>query len=466
LSPLSIPVFAELPLDMSVVAGAITLKQQNLVSHIQLKSRARHTPNLDISELEGGLKNPLFNSYPDGTWVHMVLVSDTQVKLEPATEAQALAAYDKKKTAVIKLNADVTTSTIFRTEDLSSADYIRVGSKAANYAELAKVLNSATRNVVRPGFGIPFYYYDEYIRTNPKIKAAIDSILKDPLMNKVAKVSYRETKLKNLQNLMLSEDTVINDQLLNDLISRFDQFRDSKGLPRKLKLRSSTNSEDLPNFNGAGLYTSDSYKPVKNGIEKTQEEKKQTLKKTLRVVWSSIWNLRAFDERAFFQIPHGDVKMGMQVNLAFSDQGAEGVVVTKNIANDPRFPGNAVYVETQRGNKYSVTNPTAGVKPQKILVFFNEQNPVDVQAYKIVILQNSNVADDFESLLPTDNPIPVLSNEEIKDLVYQSLKAHVHFGPVLDPGNKNFSLDIEFKVDTFDTGSRQIYMKQTRPYLD
>src|SRR5687768_1458430 len=43
LNPLSIPVFDELPVELAVVAGAITLQKQNLLSHVQLKSRARHT---------------------------------------------------------------------------------------------------------------------------------------------------------------------------------------------------------------------------------------------------------------------------------------------------------------------------------------------------------------------------------------------------------------------------------------
>jgi hypothetical protein len=68
LTPLSIPVFAELPMDLSVVAGAITLKQQNLLSHVQLKSRARHTPNLDISALEGGMTSDLLKDFADGDW--------------------------------------------------------------------------------------------------------------------------------------------------------------------------------------------------------------------------------------------------------------------------------------------------------------------------------------------------------------------------------------------------------------
>ncbi len=59
-----------------------------------------------------------------------------------------------------------------------------------------------------------------------------------------------------------------------------------------------------------------------------------------------------------------------------------------------------------------------------------------------------------------------MSTEEIKDLAYQSLKAEIHFKPILGRDNPNFSLDLEFKVDSEDTNSRQVYIKQARPYID
>lgn len=466
LTPFSIPVFAELPLDMSVVAGAITLKQQNLLSHVQLKSRARGTPNLDISELEGGLSNKLFQPFPDGSWVRMVLGADQSIVLEPSTEAQATAFYEKKKRPAVKLVYDLAATSIYRTEELGFADFVRVGSKAANYGELARLLNTADRTVVRPGFGVPFAYYQEFIDSNPRIKAAIEGILRDPLMKRVARVSYREAKLKALQDMMVSPEAVVSEKLVDELLARFEQFRFG-GLPRQMKLRSSTNSEDLPDFNGAGLYTSKSYKPVnKEGREKKVDKKRESLKEALREVWASVWNLRAFDERAYFQIPHADVRMGVQVNPSFPAEGADGVVVTKNMSGDPRYTGYGVYIEVQRGDTHSVANPEPGVKPQKILVLVDPAQPLNTSAYDVKVLQNSNIADDMVTILPHDNPVPVMKDSEIKDLAYQSLKAHQHFKAKFGPENADFALDLEFKVDAQDTNVPQVYIKQARPYID
>lgn len=467
LSPLSIPVFAELPMELSVVAGAITLKQQNLLSHVQIKSRARKTPNLDISGLAGGLESPLMKPYKDGDWVHLLLEESGCIVLEPSTEQAAIQAYEAKKGGDIQLRYDLTATQLFRHSELSWRDFDKVGSKAANYAELARLLNSPERTVVRTGYALPFYYFQEFVNSNAALKAAIDKALRDPLMKKVSRVSYREEKLKGIQDMILSEkQTVISQDLVNKLIDTFEGELDVQGQKRKMKLRSSTNSEDLPNFNGAGLYNSESYKPFKKKVEKDRAKKEESLREALRIVWASVWNLRAFDERAYFRIPHGDVKMGVQINPSFGDEGVDGVVVTKNVANRPNLPGDAVYVEAQRGDKYSVANPEKGTRPEQILVRIDRRDPLNQAAYEIHVLQKSNIADDKETVLDHDNPNPIMSDAEIKDLVFQSLKAEAHFKSLFGRDNPDFALDLEFKVDAEDTGARQVYLKQARPYID
>ncbi len=465
LNPLSIPVFAELPMDLSVVAGTITLKPQYLLSHVQIKARARRTPNLDISGLEGGLQSDLMRPFPDGAFVHLLLGKDGSILLEPSTEAEAIAFYEQKRTEVVELHADLSVSTFFRTEDLSWQDFNKVGSKAANYGELARLLNSRERTVVRPGFALPFYYYQQFLDANPAIQAAIDRVLRDPLMNKVARTSYREKKLTEIRDMIEDSKNVIDQALVDQMIEAFDGVL-ADGHKRKMKLRSSTNAEDLPNFNGAGLYTSEAYKPEKDGEEKKRSKKADSLREALRTVWASVWNLRAFEERAYFGIPHADVKMGMQINPSFSDEGVDGVVVTKNVAERPELQGKAVYIEAQRGDDYSVANPTTGVKPEQILVLIDESAPLAQESYRIHILQKSNIADDKKTILPHDNPNAIMSDEEIKDLAYQSLRAEAHFKTLFGANNPDFALDLEFKVDSEDTDVRQVYLKQARPFID
>jgi phosphoenolpyruvate synthase/pyruvate phosphate dikinase len=402
----------------------------------------------------------------DGDWVHMLLTKDGKIVFEPSSEKAAMDNYKSKRNEPVKLPADLNATSIFKTEELSWKDNDKVGSKAANYAELAKALNTNERTVVRPGYAIPFFYYQQFIDGNPDINAAIAKVLKDPLMDKIAKVEYREQKLKVIRDMIMAETSIVDEKFLNNLITTFDQVKTSDGLPHKMKLRSSTNSEDLPNFNGAGLYDSASYKPAKDGKEKSVEKKMKNLKETLKLVWASVWGLRAYDERAYFQIPHADVKMAMQVNPSFGNELVDGVVVTKNIANDSRYPGAAVYIESQRGDKYNATKPEAGTRPTKTLVLYDEAQPLNTELYKVVTLQKSNVADDDTTVLPDENPNDMMTEAEAKDLAALVLKAEAHFKPLLGKDKADFALDLEFKVDAQDSGQRQVYLKQARPYID
>lgn len=462
---LSIPVFAELPMELAVVAGAITLKQQNLLSHVQIKSMARRTPNLDISALEGGVQNALFDGITDGAWIRMELGADGSIDLKPSTEQEAKDYAASRKPEKIQLKANLQETKIFKTSEIGWQQFDTVGSKAANYAELAKALNTPEKTIVRNGYAIPFYYYEQFINDNPMIKETITKILRDPLMRRLNAVSYRESKLTFLRELILSETSTVNPQFIDDLLAAFEQIRDEDNIPRKLKLRSSTNSEDLPNFNGAGLYTSESYKPVKKNKERSDEKKKEKIVEALKIVWASVWNLRAFEEREYFFIPHSEVKMGIQVNPSFSDEEVDGVIVTSNVANDERAVGYGVYIEAQRGDEYSVANPIPGIQPDRIFVQVDENNRLDKASYKVVYLQYSNIANDKKTILAEPNTEPTMTPDEIIELTYQSLKATNHFQPLLGASDEKFALDLEFKVSKDTNKVRQVYLKQARPYI-
>ena len=115
-----------------------------------------------------------------------------------------------------------------------------------------------------------------------------------------------------------------------------------------IRCRSSTNNEDLEGFNGAGLYDSYTHRPDEGDLSKTVKQ-----------VWASLWNLRAFDEREFHRIDHLAAAMGVLVHPNFDDEVANGVAVTKN-PFDPNWPG--FYVNVQVGECSSRT-PTRTRRP-------------------------------------------------------------------------------------------------------
>ena len=73
-----------------------------------------------------------------------------------------------------------------------------------------------------------------------------------------------------------------------------------------MRYRSSTNNEDLPGFNGAGLYDSKTQDP-----EETEED---GIDKSLKGVFASLWTFRAFTEREFHRIDHSVAAMGVLVH--------------------------------------------------------------------------------------------------------------------------------------------------------
>lgn len=136
-----------------------------------------------------------------------------------------------------------------------------------------------------------------------------------------------------------------------EVLAQLDALRRSAYPGVRIRLRSSTNNEDLPGFNGAGLYTS-------KGVD--AEEDTAALEKDLATVFASLWSDHAFAERAFYGVDHRRVGMAVLVHEAFPDEAANGVVLTV-----PRDGGVDVVVNTQPG-EHAVTNPEGGAVPERL----------------------------------------------------------------------------------------------------
>jgi len=123
----------------------------------------------------------------------------------------------------------------------------------------------------------------------------------------------------------------------------------------RVRLRSSTNAEDLPGFNGAGLYRSTRVDPSDPA----------DVARGLREVWASTWLWAAFEEREYYRIDHRTVGMAILVQQSIDDDVANGVAITAN----PFSQGNPGFFINTQLSSGSVTGAKGGEIPEQIVYY-------------------------------------------------------------------------------------------------
>jgi pyruvate, water dikinase len=410
------------PNELSHVAGIITETPQTPLSHINLKAKQNHTPNAFI---RGASQDPAIVALI-GTLIRYEVAPDAP-KLHAAQEAEAdayLAAVRPKTPQ--SPPRDLTAQQIVALSDVAFSDAERYGVKACNVSELARAL---PRRYVPEGFAVPFYFYDELMKSNG-LYDEVSALLRDAQFQ--ADAAVRQQKLEGLQKKI--KKARFPQPLAAEITALQAAFHSRFGAETPIRCRSSSNNEDLKGFNGAGLYDSFTHRPDEGDLEKTVKQ-----------VYASLWNFRAFEERDFYRIDHFAAAMGVLVHPNEDDEQANGVAYTKNIV-DPSWPG--FYVNAQVGESL-VTNPGAGQTPDEFLV--------------------SRIGESFEYETQyisysseTEGGKHVLSEAHIVELVEAMERVHARFAALYGrSGDMGFGMDIEFKVRK--QGTLQI--KQARPIV-
>jgi hypothetical protein len=448
-TPESIPVFQSLPLDLTVVAGVITEQSQTDLDHVNLKSKQRNTPNMVYPNI---MSSEFAGLVHDNALVKMSLNGDdVSIKVVERKEAE-IYWQSSRPPAIGDLPAvRLDVKRVLDHSEIGAKDANLVGAKAANYAEIYNVLkDKADYPIVRPGFAIPFAYYDAHIK-----ETGIDLLIKDTIVKIRAKGDPVETErlLASLREKL--RQTSIDPQLIAEVKAKIENQYPSESI----RFRSSTNSEDLASFSGAGLYTSTSFNPNK---------KDSSIEKAVKTVWASVWNRRAFDEREFYGINHETVFAAIQLNPGFPKEEGNGVAISRNITDVKSQSGlsTGFYFNNQSG-EYSVTNPSPGVGAEEMIVFFDPMATYDFNtkyADRVYVKRSS------ETKVNRDLGIrePVFLDSELDMMVNVIRTLHDHFKQLDDPEDKNgqFAIDVEYKVDDLGTGERRVYFKQARPYSD
>ena len=288
--------------DITMVAGIIATQFSTPLSHVNLRAGAWKIPNAGdkrAREKYGKL---------DGKVVYYE-VTDTAVTMRVATPAE-IAEMEGQIAAAKHVDLPAATLENHRLAMLTrmrAKDVVVYGTKASNLGEIVTANLDGVR--VPMGFGVPFYYYKHHLEQN-HLDTRITAMLADP---KWTDATWRKAALEDLRKAIT--DAPIDPDVLDMIYKRVRLKLGGKGV----FVRSSSNSEDLPGFNGAGLYDT-----VGNVVGK------KALGEALKYVWASIWNLRAVDEREAFGIDHNQVYMGVLIQVGVNATAA-GVLVTKDL---------------------------------------------------------------------------------------------------------------------------------------
>src|SRR5256714_3103365 len=189
----------------------------------------------------------------------------------------------------MKPRSDLSVTKIAALAEQRSPSVIAYGAKSANLGEMIHARPPGF--LVPPGFTIPFFYYDQFLREN-KLDDAIYTMMNDQKF--VHDPAYRRTYLTRLRDDF--QKGTVDAELRAEILRRWHLEFPGKGV----FARSSTNSEDLPNFNGAGLYTS---MPNLRSDEQLIEG--------IKTVWASVWNFEAYEARERAGIDHMKIFMAV-----------------------------------------------------------------------------------------------------------------------------------------------------------
>ncbi len=415
--PRDVVIYETIPNELSRVAGLITTVPQTPLSHVNLRAVQDGVPNAFIRDaLDDGEIDDLI-----GRYVHYRVTADGY-SIRAATPAEVEAYFAASRPPGTQTpERDLTVTQITDLDDIGFDDWNAFGVKAANVAVLRTL--SFPDGTVPDGFAVPFYFYDEFMKHNG-FYDDIEEMLEDP--NFQSDYDTQEKELKKLRKKIKKGETP------DWIIDALEEMHATYPEGQSLRYRSSTNNEDLPGFSGAGLYDSKTQDP-----EETEED---GIDKSIKGVWASLWNFRAFTEREFHRIDHLATAMGVLVHPNYSNELANGVAVSF----DPIYETDgSYYVNTQLGEDL-VTNPDAHSVPEEILL---------------------DLSGSYTTLV-TSNQVPpgqlLMSDAQIDQLRRHLQDIHDHFEDLYNPGpDEPFAMEIEFKITSDDILS----IKQARPWV-
>ncbi len=449
-----IVVIDEAPQDLErVVSGIVTGTRQGDLSHLNVLSANRGTPNCYLQDPLEALADW------EGQLVRFEC-GDTDYSVEAADQADAEAWWESIRPDPVDVCAPDTSVTALpglldldtSTAQARTDGVCAYGAKGTNLAALYQRIDNA---YAFTGFNIPVHYYDNFVSEGTwtvdlgdgegtySFQQTLIAWHADETF--LTDAAVRREWLEDLRTAMMSAP--VDPDLVQALGDRIVQVWGND--TTMVRFRSSSNAEDSLEFNGAGLYESESIcladeldgNSVGPSLCDPDKNNEKTLTDGIRSVWSSLWYMGAWEERDWYGIDQSKVAMGILCNDRSKDEQANIVAFTGNPTSDDddRFLVNA-----QEG-ELEVVAAEAGVYPESILL----------------TLDGGEVTEIFR-VSPGSEVDEVLTDAELTELG-QVLDDVRDVYPVdLDvPDDRDLLWDTEWKI----TSEGRLVIKQIRPYI-
>ena len=432
-----IVVLEAVPNDISVTAGIITSTFQTPLAHINVLSQNRGTPNMAYRDASTDADMLAL----DGKWVELT-VEAQDWSIREVTQDEADAWWEENSPDPIDVEPmDTSVTGIWNTTDILDmennelAGALKVaipafGGKVSHFAGMEESEDIPNP----PGFAIPIYYYNQHMENNG-LWGMVDEMLADKDFSNDP--ATRDQMLEGLRTAIA--DAPVDETLLALVEAKiYDRVDSGDSHTTRTRFRSSTNAEDVDGFNGAGLYSSASGDP---------NDDDDPIEDAIRVVWGSVWNYRAFEEREYYSMEHTNIGAAVLCHRSFPTEESNGVAITGNIFDSSGLEP-AYYINVQTGGT-SVVLPPSGVTSDQLLYYYDFPNQ------PVVYIATNNLTWDGD---------PVLSNSQIYELGTALKAIHNHFYSVYGSAGAFYGMDVEFKFDDEPTGEETLYIKQARSY--
>jgi hypothetical protein len=413
-----IVLYDALPNSLPRVGGIITSVVQTPLSHVNLRAIQDDVPNAYIADPLSidSIANLL------GSYIYYK-VENEYFEIRVATLDEVNAWYEDLRPTEAQIPVrDLSFTEILPLDDIEFEMSTAFGAKCSNVATMRTF--GFPDGTIPDGFGIPFYYYDEFMKYNNFYQEA-QVMIDNPVFQN--DINFRTERLKDLRRDI--KDAPMPQWIMDDLQAMHDDFPEGTAV----RCRSSTNNEDLPGFSGAGLYTS-----------KTQHLDEGHISKSVKQVYASMWNFRAYEERDFYRVDHFMAAMGILCHPNFEEEKSNGV----GISIDPIYDTEGTYYLNTQVGESLITNPDPNSVPEEILLY---QDPTQGGGY--LVLRLSNLV----------NPGELVMDQVYLDQMRDYLTViHDEFAILYDVvGAEGFAMDIEYKV----TAQDLLIIKQARPWV-